>query len=256
MSELNETAAIILAAGQGTRLNEGQPSDQPKVMHEIQGKPMLWYTLEMLKPLQLKEVVVVVGYKADVIKDYFGDQCKYALQEEQNGTGHAVQAAAPIINKDVKHVLVIQGDDSAFYATDTIRHLVHSHVREGAAVSLLTLEHPYPAELGRIIRDEGGKLIAIKEKEVLTNTERKIREINTGTYCFRSTWLWENLPLLQPSATGKGELIVPDLIHMAVEQAQIVSSHMIKDPDEWIGINTPEQLEYAQKEMKRRTGVQ
>ncbi len=252
MSDLQQTSAIILAAGKGTRLNDGQPSALPKVMHEIAGKPMLWYTLGTLQQLDLKEVVVVVGYKAELIKDYFGDRVLYAEQTEQRGTGHAVACAQSKVSPDSENILVIQGDDSAFYKKETVENLVYSHVRDDAVVSLLTLQHPAPGELGRIIRDELGHITAIKEKEVLTEAERKIQEINTGTYCFRARWLWDNIGLLRPSATGKGELILPDLIHMAVEQGQIVSGHTITDPDEWIGVNTPEQLAHAQSVMAKR----
>jgi len=252
MSIIQHTSVIILAAGKGTRLNNGQPSSKPKVMHEICGKPMLEYTLKTLENLNLTDIVIVVGYQADLIKNYFGSNYKYALQEEQKGTGHAVICAEGEVDHTNNHVLVIQGDDSSFYSPKTIVDLITVHDREKAKVSLLTLKHPKPAELGRIIRNDDGYVVAIKEKEVLTEEDKKIREINTATYCFEAAWLWKNIKKLKPSATGKGELILPDLIKIAVEQGEKVCAHMITKSYEWIGVNTPEQLEYANRVMTER----
>lgn len=252
MSIIQHASAIILAAGKGTRLNNGQPSEKPKVMHEICGKPMLEYTLKTLENINITDVVIVVGYKAEMIMEYFGDTYTYATQSEQKGTGHAVMCAESSINKANPYVLVIQGDDSAFYSPSTLIDLIGWHASEKAKVSLLTLTHPHPAELGRIIRNDAGDVIAIKEKEVLTEEEKKINEINTGTYCFESDWLWENVKKLKPSATGKGELILPDLVKMAVDQKQKISAHRITDHYEWIGVNSPEQLAHANTVMEER----
>jgi bifunctional UDP-N-acetylglucosamine pyrophosphorylase / glucosamine-1-phosphate N-acetyltransferase len=253
MSIIQHTSAIILAAGKGTRLNEGKPSEIPKVMHRICGKPMLEYTLQTLENVNINDVVIVVGYKAEVIQEHFGDRFKYALQSEQKGTGHAVQCAEKSVDPTNKHILVIQGDDSAFYSPQTIIDLITAHTNDQAKVSLLTLKHPHPGELGRIIRNAQGQIESIKEKEVLTDEEKKINEINTGTYCFEADWLWQNIKKLKPSATGKGEIILPDLIHLAVAQHEKVSTHTITDHYEWIGVNNPEQLELANKVMEERT---
>ncbi len=202
--------------------------------------------------MNIADVVIVVGYKAELIMDYFNSKYKYALQKEQKGTGHAVICAQQFIDSTNKYVLVIQGDDSAFYSPATLVDLINAHDKEHAKVSLLTLKHPKPAELGRIIRNDNGEVIAIKEKEVTTAEEKKIREINTGTYCFEVKWLWENIKKLKPSAIGQGELILPDLIKIAVSQGDKISAHMITKAHEWIGVNTPEQLEYAEKAMAER----
>lgn len=249
---MENISAIVLAAGKGTRLNHGQPSELPKVMYKICGKPMLEYTLKTLENINIEDIVLVVGYKAEMIKNYFGNRYKYALQEEQKGTGHAVMVAKDVVDPTNSHILVIQGDDSAFYSPDTLVNLLSWHIKEKARVSLLTLKHPQPKELGRIIRNKKGDIISIKEKEVLTPAERKINEINTGTYCFDAQWLWENIKKLKPSATGKGELILPDLIKIAVEQKDKVSAHMIYDHTEWLGINTPEQLKLADEAMEKK----
>jgi bifunctional UDP-N-acetylglucosamine pyrophosphorylase/glucosamine-1-phosphate N-acetyltransferase len=252
MSIIQHTSTIILAAGKGTRLNDGLPSPIPKVMNKICGQPMLEYTLKTLENINITDIVIVVGYKAELIKEYFGNRYKYALQKEQQGTGHAVACAAKSVDPTNEHILVIQGDDSAFYSPVTLVNLINAHVKEKAKVSFLTLIHPQPAELGRIIRNKKGQVVAIKEKEVLTPKERQIQEINTGTYCFEAKWLWQNIKKLKPSATGKGEIILPDLIHLAVEQKDKVSTHTIHDHHEWIGVNTPEQLKLANEVMAKR----
>jgi bifunctional UDP-N-acetylglucosamine pyrophosphorylase/glucosamine-1-phosphate N-acetyltransferase len=252
MSIIQHTGAVILAAGRGTRLNDGQPSPVPKVMNKICGQPMLEFTLKTLENVNITDIVIVVGYKAELIEGYFGTRYKYALQEEQKGTGHAVACAQNEVDPTNEHILVIQGDDSAFYSPETLINLINAHVKDKAKVSLLTLKHPNPAELGRIIRDKQGGIVAIKEKEVLNEEERKIDEINTGTYCFEAKWLWQNIKKLKPSATGKGEIILPDLIRLAVEQKDKVATHTIHDHYEWIGINTPEQLKLANEVMAKR----
>jgi bifunctional UDP-N-acetylglucosamine pyrophosphorylase/glucosamine-1-phosphate N-acetyltransferase len=249
---MENTSAIVLAAGKGTRLNSGQPSELPKVMYKICGKPMLEYTLKTLENINIDDIVLVVGYKAEMIQNYFGHRYKYALQKEQRGTGHAVMCAHEAVNPVNKHILVIQGDDSSFYSPDTLVNLLSWHIKEKARLSLLTLKHPNPKELGRIIRDKSEKIVAIKEKEVLNEKEKKIKEINTGTYCFDAQWLWENIKKLKPSATGKGELILPDLIKIAVEQKDKVSAHIIHDHTEWFGVNTPEQLKLADEAMEKK----
>lgn len=249
---MENISAIVLAAGKGTRLNHGQPSELPKVMYKICGKPMLEYTLKTLENININDIVLVIGYKADMIKNYFGNRYKYALQKEQKGTGHAVKCAEKVIDPTNEHILVIQGDDSAFYSPDTIVNLMSAHIKEKAKVSLLTLKHPNPRELGRIIRDKRENIVAIKEKEVLTPAERKINEINTGTYCFEASWLWDNIKKLKPSATGNSELILPDLIKIAVDQKDKVSAHTITNHEEWIGINKPEQLKLANEVMEKK----
>jgi len=249
MSIVQRTSAIILAAGKGTRFNNGQPSRLPKVMHRICNKPMLEYTLKTLENINIVDIVLVVGYKAEIIKDYFGQRYKYAVQKEQKGTGHAVACAERLVDPTNKYVLVIQGDDSAFYSPSTLIDLISWHIKEKAKVSLLTLKHSNPAELGRIIRNGRGRIVAIKEKEILSLSEKKIKEINTGTYCFDSKWLWQNIKKLKPSATGKGELILPDLIQIAVDQKDRVSAHTISDQ---IGINTAKQLKLANEVMAKR----
>ncbi|MBU0964546.1 bifunctional UDP-N-acetylglucosamine diphosphorylase/glucosamine-1-phosphate N-acetyltransferase GlmU, partial [Patescibacteria group bacterium] len=106
--------------------------------------------------------------------------------------------------------------------------------------------------LGRIIRNKDGQVIAIKEKEVLTEEEKKISEINTATYCFEAGWLWKNIKELKPSATGQGELILPDLVKIAVDNGQRICAHMITDLDEWVGVNTQHQLDIANEIMAKR----
>lgn len=252
MSVINETSVIILGAGKGTRLNEGQPSEIPKVMHKICERPMLEYTLETLDKAGFKDIVLVIGYKYEMVQGHFGEKYKYAIQHEQKGTGHAVMCAEQKVDQGSKNILVIQGDDSAFYRPQTLIDLVEKHAKDQAKVSILTLDHPSPKELGRIIRDKNDKVIAIKEKEVLTEEEKKLSEINTATYCFEAEWLWKNIKELKPSATGKGELILPDLVKMAVDSGQRICAHMITDLNEWVGINTQHQLDIANEIMSKR----
>ncbi len=239
--------AIILAAGSGTRLNNGSPSEKPKVLYQIAGKPMVEYTIELLDELSIKDKVMVVGYKEEMVREYFGEQVNYASQPERMGTAHAAKLGEEILPEEVTHLLIIQGDDSAFYKPESIRKFIESCSE--SKIGFTTVKLTDPGQYGRVIRNESGNVVAIVEKESLTSEQKNINEVNAATYFVEREWFNKTYPLLKPSAVGKGEIIMPDLIAAANSQGLKVVGFEVQT-EEWVGINTPEELEKADK-LKR-----
>ncbi len=242
-----KVGAIILAAGSGTRLNSGNPSDKPKVLYELNKKPMVEYTLDLLDSLNISEQIMVVGYKEEMVREYFGDRVKYASQPERKGTAQAAKLGEEQLDKSITHLMVIQGDDSAFYKTQTIQNFIA--ICENYKIGFTTVKLSEPAQYGRVIRSSAGNVCAIVEKESLTEEQKNIIEVNAATYFVKRDWFRQVYPSLKPSAVGKGELIMPDLIEIAVEAGEKVVGYEVP-VEEWVGVNTPEELARADKLKK------
>ena len=239
-------ATIVLAAGKGTRLAEGCPSPAPKVLYQIAGRPMIGYTLDLLKGLGLEEIVIVVGHRADDVKREVGPGFKFAVQDKRLGTGHAAKVGLVPVSKSKKEILIINGDDSAFYRPKTLQTIINEHVSKGDTVTFVTLKLENPIGLGRVIRKNGAVVDIIEEKDA-TNAQKKIKEINDGVYVFNRKWLEQNLPNVKKSKAGEYYLV--DLIRTAVEQGKKVGAFVLENVGEWHGVNTPEELVRADKLM-------
>jgi bifunctional UDP-N-acetylglucosamine pyrophosphorylase / glucosamine-1-phosphate N-acetyltransferase len=244
--------AFILAAGKGTRLNKGSPSTIPKVLYEIQGRSMINYTLDLLKKINIKKPVIIVGYKANLVKIALGNKnIIYVLQKKQLGTGHALLCAKNYL-KNAKTALVMGGDDSAFYKPETILELIRVQRESGSVITLLTIEYPNPQGLGRIIRNGDGKIIAIIEEKEASPDQKKIKEVNAGCYCFKAAWLLENLPRIKLHQQAQ-EYYITNLVKIAIAENQHVTSLKITNHKEWMGVNTSEQLDKANRLMGKLT---
>ena len=231
-----KTVAVILAAGKGVRMK----SELPKVSHSIFGKPMIVWVLEAVGGLQLDEVFVVVGYKADVVRsECEGFNITFVEQKEQLGTGHAVAQAAPYIKDSI--VLVLNGDMPLIKA-DTLKEFIAWHLKNrSASATILTATLPDPASYGRIVRDSEGRVIRIVEKKDATEDELGIKEINTGTYCFNSRALFEALDEVRPDNAQK-EYYLTDVIEIFAKRNLPVYAYKAQDPNEVLGVNTIEEL--------------
>jgi bifunctional UDP-N-acetylglucosamine pyrophosphorylase/glucosamine-1-phosphate N-acetyltransferase len=170
---LETVGAVLLAAGKGTRLN---CVDCPKVMLEIGGKPIVWYAVDILKKIGFvkEHICLVVGFHKEKVMDYFGDEVSYAVQEEQKGTAHAAYVGIKTLPPCVRHVLVMNGDDSAFYTPDTLEMLLNRHISNNNTLTLLTAEINNPDSIGRVVRKESGEVIIV-EKEHLSEEQKKIK---------------------------------------------------------------------------------
>ena len=202
--------AIVLAAGLGTRMK----SAQAKVLHRLGGKPLIAYPLAALRKIGVDPIVVVVGYQAEPVQAAcapFG--VRFAVQEEQRGTGHAARMAAPALRGFDGDLLVIYGD-LPFLRPDTFRALIRAHKRSQAVVSLLTETVDDPSSFGRIVRDAQRRVVGIVEEKDCSPEQRAIREINVGVYCVQSGFLFEALKKLK-TANAQGEYYLTDIIESA-----------------------------------------
>lgn len=241
---------IILAAGKGTRLSRGAPSPKPKVLYEIGGKPIIIHTLEKLRRIGSVEIVIVVGHKAQDVKNAVGEGFIFAHQEKRLGTGHAAKIGLSYASKEAENIMVLNGDDSAFYKLETIKKVVEQHISAQNTITFVTLVPDDPTGLGRILR-RNGKVVGVVEEKAATAQQKSIREVNDGLYLFRRDWFEKYLPTIKKSAVGEYYLV--DLISLAVNQGEKVEAYKLADVTEWKGVNTPEDLSEADILMKQRT---
>jgi bifunctional UDP-N-acetylglucosamine pyrophosphorylase/glucosamine-1-phosphate N-acetyltransferase len=244
----NNVGIIILAAGKGTRLN---CNAKPKVLYSIGGKPILSYILEELKKNKIKknQIYLVVGFKAEQVKDTFGPGYNYVMQRQRRGTAHAAHKGEIAMTPRHDTMLVLNGDDTAFYTYNSLANFVESHKTSNCDISLLTCEPRDPQGLGRVVRDKDGKMVAVVEKENMKKIHHKIREISTGTFCFKRNWFRKYYQTLSP-IPNLGELGLPSFIDIAFRTESKVQAVKLKNPNEWFGINTPEQLKEADKRKR------
>ena len=242
--------AIILAAGQGTRMK----SKLYKVLHPVCGKPMVQHVVDQISKLQVEQIVTITGYGAETVKNVLGDQSEYVLQEEQLGTGHAVMQAESLLSGKKGTTLVVCGDTPLIKA-ETMEAMLKYHEENEASVTVLTAVANEPTGYGRIVRNEIGLVEKIVEHKDATEEERLITEINTGTYCFDNTALFEALNHVT-NDNVQGEYYLPDVIEILKNQNKIVSAFKTADFDETLGVNDRVALSQAEKIMKMRINEQ
>lgn len=239
--------AVILAAGRGTRLN---CLDRPKVMLPIGGRPMVSYTVEHLEKAGLpkRHISLVVGFRADQVKNYFGADYTYAWQVQQRGTADAGYVGMRVLPESVEHVLVVGGDDSAFYRPETFRWLIDEHDKSGSVLTLLTTRVSDPEQLGRIVRHSDGR-VEIIEKEYLTEEQKRIGEVSTGTFVFDRRW-FENIFPAMPPLRKLGEYGLPTALALAQAQGKPCQVLTLAEGNEWFGVNTPDELAEADRRKR------
>lgn len=242
----NEFAAVILAAGQGTRMK----SKTAKVLHPVAGKPMVEYAVAAAKFAGIGKTIVVIGHLGDQVRALLEGRVELVEQAVQRGTGDAVKSAQSVVENHAAHVLVWYAD-MPLLQPETLVALVQKHLAANATLTMLTLISDDPMNFGRIVRDANGKAVCIVEEVEATPAEFALKEINPGVYCFKADWLWQNLGQIQPSPK-KGEYYLTDLLEMAVGQGVPVETQTIYDVSQCIGINTRVQLAHAEKIMRER----
>ncbi len=241
---------VILAAGDGKRME----SAVPKVMTLLRDKPLIEYVVSAAEASRCcQKPVVVVSKKHRLVEGYLKDRARYAVQEEQLGTGHAVGTTELMLKGTADHVLVLYGD-MPFLRPESISRLVEEHLNHGAVLTLMTTTVPsfagHHASLhgfGRIIRDTVGNIIRSVELKDTTPKEAAVKEVNPCYYCFRALWLWPHLARLNNHNVQK-EYYLTDLVKMAIDEQEPIASISI-DPEEAIGINTKEDLAVAHDTM-------
>ncbi len=238
-------AALILAAGEGTRMK----SALPKVAHRILGVPLVRYAVDAARAAGCDRIVVVTGHGAEAVEVLVdGEEC--VRQEQQLGTGHAVMSAADAL-ADLTGPLVVLSGDSPLLRAETIRRLVAARETSGAAAVVLTTTLLDPSGYGRIVRGADGRLEAIVEDKDLTPAQRSLFETNTGTYCFDAAILFEHLRRLG-NDNSQGEYYLTDMIAVLRAEGLGVADVATDEPNETLGVNSRVQLAEAAKIMQAR----
>lgn len=243
---MTNTYAVILAAGQGTRMK----SKLYKVLHPVCGMPMVEHVTGNVAQLGVEKIVTIVGHGAEKVREQLGERCDYALQEEQLGTAHAVQQAASMIEGKAGTTLVVCGD-TPLIRTETMQALLDQHKSTGAKATILTAIADNPTGYGRIIRDGSGQVSKIVEQKDATPDEQVVKEINTGTYCFDNEALFEALKLVS-NDNVQGEYYLPDVIEILQKQSEIVAAYATDSFEETLGVNDRVALSQAEGIMRAR----
>lgn len=240
-----DLTAIILAAGQGTRMK----SKLPKVLHKIVGIPMLGHVLAALDDSGVRRKITVLGHGSDLIAAWLPQEVEIVYQREQLGTGHAVLQAQELLNDVNGTVMVICGDTPLLKGS-TLKVLLDRHLATKAQATVLTAKLNQPEGYGRVIR-EAGQIKGIIEEKDATIAQKAVTEINTGTYCFSAQFLKEFLPKLTKE-NAQGEYYLTDLIKLADLANLKTEAFILEDIQESLGINNRIQLAEAEKILLKR----
>jgi bifunctional UDP-N-acetylglucosamine pyrophosphorylase/glucosamine-1-phosphate N-acetyltransferase len=244
-------AAIILAAGQGTRMK----SDAPKVLHTVCGRPMLAYVLDACTEAGCGELIIVVGHQAERVRQAFptpppGVHLTWIEQSPQLGTGHAVMVCRRELSRLSGPVLVVAGD-GPLVRSETLQRLLEEHVRSGAACTLATSILDDPGRYGRIVRDGRGELVGIVEYLDADETQRGIKEVNVSLYCFDAAALVGVLDRLT-NDNAKGEYYLTDALGLLAADGQKLTAVAAVPSEDVLSINTVDQLREVEAILARR----
>jgi bifunctional UDP-N-acetylglucosamine pyrophosphorylase/glucosamine-1-phosphate N-acetyltransferase len=235
---------IILAAGKGSRM----PSQEiPKVMYKLDDRPMVSYLIDSFKQAKIEKPILVVGYKKEMIEEYFKDKVRYVLQKEQLGTGDAVKAAKDLFEGRLVPVLIAYGD-MPFWSKETIEKMFDKYKKSKSKLVLATVNLPEGYPYGRIIRDDKGNLVEIVEEKDCDKEQLKIDEKNPGLYLVESQWLFKALGKID-SNNVQNEYYLTDIIEIAVSEGLGLETIDIVDKREAIGVNTKEDYQVAAKRI-------
>lgn len=237
--------AVILAAGQGTRMK----SALPKVLHPLAGRPLVEYAVETATAVTGTPPVLVVGHGSELVRQTLGDRARYVLQAHQLGTAHAVLQARDLLLGQADAVLVSYAD-MPLLTEATLRCIVAGYQEAEAVMSFLTVIAQDPRGFGRVVRDAAGQPVGVVEEASCTPEQLQIRELNAGVYCFDAAWLWDNLPRIPLSP--KGEYYLTDTVALAVSQGHRVVAVQTSDERELIGINNRVHLAEAEQVLRER----
>jgi bifunctional UDP-N-acetylglucosamine pyrophosphorylase / glucosamine-1-phosphate N-acetyltransferase len=243
---MSNTYAIVLAAGQGTRMK----SDLYKVLHPVCGKPMVAHVIDNIKKLEAKRIVTIVGHGAEQVEQTLGAKSEYVLQEEQLGTAHAVGQAESALGNLEGTTIVVCGD-TPLIRSETMEALIAHHNESGAKATILTAHADDPTGYGRIVRGEDGQVLRNVEHKDATDDELVVTEINTGTYCFDNKSLFETLKKVT-NDNAQGEYYLPDVIGILQAEGARVSAHVTNDFSETLGVNDRVVLSQAERVMRNR----
>ena len=241
-------AVVILAAGLGTRMR----SDKAKVLHEVAERPMILYVVEAARKAAGDDVIVVVGHQAPKVRKIISETAllHFAHQEKQLGTAHAVLCALPHIPEHCDEVVILSGD-VPLILSETITRLVEDHLACCRDISLLAVELNNPYGYGRVLLDDNEQVIGIIEEKDATAEQRKVKLINAGIYCINKKFLQEALPKIQTNNVQE-ELYLTDIMAIGHKEKKKMGLVVAADYHQILGVNDCQDLEEADKIMKKR----
>ena len=209
---------------------------------------MVSYVIDALTLAGIEDIVLVVGFGADEVKRQVGPGVGYVTQPEQKGSGHAVAFAKELFERYTEHLVIMCGD-SPLFSAETVSRMMREHIQAGATVTLASAILDEPFGYGRILRDASGRIRGIVEEKCTMPEQREIKEVNGGAYIFDSRLLYENIDKM--AVNDAGEYNLTDMVRGAVDQGRLVSA-VECEPDELMGVNTPEQLAAGEKILSKR----
>lgn len=240
-------AVIILAAGRSTRMK----SDLAKVLHPLQGRPLLAHVLETARALRPVRLVVVVGHQADQVRAACqAADVTFVLQQPQRGTGHAVAQARTALAGFQGTVLILYGD-VPLIRPGTLARFLENHAQSHSRLSLLSVDLPDPGAYGRVIRDPEGRLLRVVEARDAGPEELALPEINTGLYAVEAGLLFDLIERLRPN-NDQQEYYLTDIVGLAREQGIPPAAFKAANPVEGLGINTLDELQWSEEYLRKR----
>ena len=243
---MTNTYAVILAAGQGTRMK----SKLYKVLHPVCGKPMVSHVVDNVRGVGADRVVTIVGFGAEKVEEEVGGRCEFVLQEKQLGTGHAVLQAEQNLGGLDGTTIVVCGD-TPLITPKTMKALIDHHNQTKAKATILTAFADDPTGYGRVIRDENGNFLRSVEQKDASPEEQQVREINTGTYCFDNKTLFETLRKVG-NDNAQGEYYLPDVFGILQSEGETIAAYATDGFEETLGVNDRVVLAEAERVMRRR----
>jgi UDP-N-acetylglucosamine diphosphorylase/glucosamine-1-phosphate N-acetyltransferase len=215
-------------------------SELPKVLHPLSGKPLIAHVIDNIHRAGIEDIIIVVGYRGDDVIKAVSGVSGFVWQHEQRGTGHAVMQAAEALNGFAGHVLIACGDVPLITPV-TIRGMIDESRKPNVKAVVLSMIPDSPRGYGRIIKDDDGNLARIVEEKDANDEEKKILEVNTGTYIFNKDSLFSGLKTINTN-NAQGEYYLPDALKYIRSAGWIIRTVCLKDPIEGSGINSQEEL--------------
>jgi UDP-N-acetylglucosamine pyrophosphorylase len=249
----NPLAAVIMAAGQGKRMNN---PDIAKVMNTLGGAPLIGHVVRLARDVGAERIIVIVGHQRQSVIEYLATvepSVEIAVQEEQLGTGHAVLQAVPMLNDFDGDVLILSGD-APLTRPETINTALSAHRDANAAVTVLTAILPDPTGYGRVVRDSSGRILRIVEHKDATQQERDVQEINSGMYVFSKAPLFSAL-LRITNDNAQGEYYLPDVFALFAAEGHTMIPCEVASFDELRGVNTVDQLRELERIFFSGSGI-
>lgn len=244
---MKNVAAVILAAGEGTRIKARRKN---KVAYKLAGRPMITYVVEILGRVGIEQIIVVVKHFEDSVRQALkGKKVTFAREGDKKGTAAALEDGLKAISRGAKRIIVMYGDDSAFYPADLFRLLLNEHDKSGAEATLLSIKVDDPTGLGRILRNKAGEIVGIVEEKVATDEQKKINEINTGCYCFNREFIERRVGEIEKNPVSQ-EYYLTDIVEVALGHGEKVHVCLYPDSSVWFGVNNRSQWAKAMRLKK------